>query len=117
MSKSLKTWMIICIFLIICLNANLLQSQDAKERETVKMRIVIQNSSKKEPKSIPIKIYLPPELKREDIISTGGLELKHDSKESVYYVVSKNKIKLHRTASFFIYTTQTKEGTSLRYSL
>ena len=68
------------------------------------MRIVATNPSDEKTNTIPIKVYLPPEIKdREDIIDTGGLELKYDSKECMYYVKKDDvELKPHEVRVFTV---------------
>ena len=98
---------VIVSVLLIYFSTNLLGTEAEAAgpgRETIKMRIVVTNPSAEETKTIPIKVYLPPEIRRkEDIISTGGLELKYDSKESMYYVKKDNiELKPHDVRVFTV---------------
>jgi len=44
------------------------------------------NPSKVRTQRVPIKVYLPQEVKREDIVDLGGLELEYDLNKSLFYV-------------------------------
>jgi hypothetical protein len=53
---------------------------------SVKFRIVALNPSSIKTQRVPVKIYLPQEVKPKDIMDTGGLELNYDAEKSMYYV-------------------------------
>ncbi len=68
----------------------------AEKMDKVVFRINAANPSKEKTQRVPIKAYLPMEVKREDILDKGGLSLKYDKQKSVYYVY-KNDLKLAPT--------------------
>jgi hypothetical protein len=49
-------------------------------------RVSAANPSAKKTQTVPIKAYLPVEIKAEDILDNGGLKSKYDSKKSMYYL-------------------------------
>ncbi|MCK4824568.1 hypothetical protein KA005_52940, partial [bacterium] len=63
------------------------------EPGSVVFRVSAANPSATKTQTVPIKIYLPLEVKAEDILDQGGLELDYDLKKAVYYLY-KNDLKL-----------------------
>jgi len=53
---------------------------------SIVFRIVAVNPSKFKTQKIPVKSYLPPEVKPEDVIDTGGLNLEYDIDQKLWYV-------------------------------
>jgi hypothetical protein len=62
-----------------------LSAADA-EAATVTFKIIAANPSQVRTQRVPIKVYLPEEVKPSDILDLGGLELEFDSERSLYYV-------------------------------
>ncbi len=58
----------------------------ALEAANIRFRIVAVNPSKVRTQRVPIKVYLPEEVKREDILDLGGLDLEFDLTKSLFYV-------------------------------
>lgn len=54
--------------------------------DTIKFKIVTANPSSLKKQRVPIKVYLPEEVKPADILDLGGLNLEFDSEKSLYYV-------------------------------
>ncbi|MDD4957059.1 MAG: hypothetical protein PHH49_07830 [Candidatus Omnitrophica bacterium] len=52
----------------------------------VAAKIVVANPSDTETKDVPVEYHLPPEVKKEDILDTGGLKVDYDVTKSTYYV-------------------------------
>ena len=50
------------------------------------MSVVIMNPSKTKTQSVPIKMYLPEEVKPTDIINPAGLDIEFDTEQSIYYL-------------------------------
>jgi hypothetical protein len=68
---------------------------EGPEREPIKMKIIAQNPSHDDVKTILIKEDLPREVtRREHILSTGGLKLEFDGEKSVFRVRSPGPIRL-----------------------
>ena len=67
-------------------------STDYTHAATVKFRIIAANPSQTRTQRVPIKVYLPEEVKTSDIIDSGGLELEFDSEKSLYYVYRNNMV-------------------------
>jgi hypothetical protein len=61
---------------------------------SVKFRIAIANPSKDRSQKVPVKIYLPMEVKPKDIMDLGGLNLEYDQEKAIYYIYS-NDIELN----------------------
>lgn len=68
-------------------------TEAARTRDTIKIRVTATNPSREDTKKVPVLVYLPPEIEKENILSTGGLQLEYDSKASMYYV-KKDKVEL-----------------------
>ncbi len=56
------------------------------EAATIKFKVVATNPSKLKRQPVPIKVYLPGEVKTTDILGLGGLQLEYDAEKSLYYV-------------------------------
>ena len=54
--------------------------------DSVVFRVSVANPSKEKAQSVPIKVYLPTEVKAEDVLDKGALEIKYDSAKSAYYL-------------------------------
>ena len=54
--------------------------------QTITFKIVAANPSAVKSQRVPIKVYLPEEVKREDINDLAGLKLEYDAEKSLYYV-------------------------------
>jgi hypothetical protein len=57
---------------------------------SVIFKVVAVNPSKTRTQVVPIKIYLPQEVKADDILDLGGLELEFDEQKSIYYLYKSN---------------------------
>src|SRR3989338_2898711 len=60
---------------------------------SVTLRVVAVNPSEDSEQSVPIKVYLPVEVKPEDIIYKGDLEIAYDTQQGSYYVFGDYAIK------------------------
>lgn len=58
----------------------------AEKRDPVTISVVVANPSKEKSHTIPIKIDLPQEVKPEDILEKGELELQYDDQKSSYFL-------------------------------
>lgn len=58
--------------------------------ENVKLDIVAQNSSETESQPLPVRYYLSEDVKINDIIDPGGLDVGFDFEKSLYYVYKDN---------------------------
>lgn len=56
------------------------------EAANIRFKIVAVNPSKVRAQRVPIKVYLPQEVKREDIVDLAGLNLEYDLTNSLFYV-------------------------------
>ncbi len=61
----------------------------AVEREPVTISVVAANPSKEKTQTIPVKIDLPQEVKPEDILEKGELEVQYDDARSTYFLFNK----------------------------
>ncbi len=59
---------------------------EAAAGKTVVLKIEVSNSSKTETRTIPVAYYLPPEVRKDDIIDSKELEPRLDFERSVYYL-------------------------------
>lgn len=50
------------------------------------LKIVVVNPSKSEPQKVPVKVYLPKEVKPQDVLSRGDLDIAFDNQQGSYYV-------------------------------
>ena len=56
------------------------------EREPMTMKVVAVNPSADKPKTVPVRIDLPQEIRPTDIIDHGDLQVEYDTERSLYYV-------------------------------
>lgn len=56
------------------------------EREPMTLKVVAVNPSTEKPKTVPVRIDLPQEIKPNDIVDHGELEVEYDTERSLYYV-------------------------------
>lgn len=68
---------------------------------SVRFRIVALNPSSVKTQSVPLKVYLPVEIKPQDVIDSGGLNLEYDSDKSLYYVYKDGVILKPRQTKIF----------------
>ncbi len=54
--------------------------------EPISFRVVAVNPSSTKTQQVPVKIYLPQEVKPQDVIESGGLQLEYDDQRSSYYI-------------------------------
>ena len=52
----------------------------------VRFKIVAVNPSKVRTQRVPIRVYLPEEVKPGDVVDLGGLNIEFDAQKSLYYV-------------------------------
>ncbi|MBN3037992.1 MAG: hypothetical protein JW869_01085 [Candidatus Omnitrophica bacterium] len=71
-------------FLYISLIASVVST--AGPQESIIFKVSAANPSQTKTQSVPIEVYLPPEVKKDDVLNTAGLELKYDSEKSAYYL-------------------------------
>ena len=63
-------------------------SQSA-EKEPVTISVVAANPSKEKTQTMPVKIDLPQEIKPEDILEKGDLDVQYDDQRSIYFLFNK----------------------------
>lgn len=68
--------------------------------ENVNMRLVFTNPSETSEQNDLIKYYLPPELKKSDIIDTAGLKVDYDSNRGLLYVHKDQALKPKESVKF-----------------
>lgn len=60
---------------------------------SITLRVVALNPSDESEQTVPIKVYLPMEVKPEDVIYKGDLEIAYDTQQGSYYVFGDYSIK------------------------
>lgn len=80
--------LIICFLVsVICLlTHDAIRTTHYACAETVKLKMIVANPSETEVKTIPVKFYLPKEIKPEDIIDREKFEIGYDFEKSLYYI-------------------------------
>jgi len=53
---------------------------------SVKLKAIVANPSETEAKTVPVKFYLPKEIRPEDVTDRGRFEIGYDPEKSLYYV-------------------------------
>jgi len=89
MSLRTKGMKILSCFFVFLLSCFLTATAFA----SVTLRVVAVNPSEDSEQSVPIKVYLPVEVKPEDIIYKGDLEIAYDTQQGSYYVFGDYAIK------------------------
>jgi hypothetical protein len=80
--KITKGVALVFTFLLFCFSALLLSQAQA----SITLRVVAANPSDEINQSVPIKVYLPMEVKPEDIIYKDDLGVAYDTQQGSYYV-------------------------------
>lgn len=86
------TWMSIKVFILSALlllpelPAAYAFAANTQDSEPVTLRVVAVNPSTEKAQSVPVRIDLPSELKPDDVIDRGGLDLEFDDNRSIYYM-------------------------------
>lgn len=75
-------FIVLCVSLLGILASNDLYAQTA----SVRFKIIAANPSNVRRQRVPIKVYLPQEVKPQDVVDLGGLQLEFDAERSLYYV-------------------------------
>lgn len=68
--------------------------------ENVNMKLVFKNPSETNERSDLIKYYLPPEIKKSDIIDSAGLKIEYDSGRGLLYVYKDQPLKPKESVEF-----------------
>lgn len=84
---------------IICAVLSAAGSAPVQAAETLIMNLKLQNDSA-DPKTSPIVHYLPPELSKEDVIETAGLQLRYDDKRSALYLFGEVSLEPKTSADY-----------------
>ena len=74
------------VMLLVFFVLSLVPALKAFSADNLRFKIIAANPSKVKTQKVPIKVYLPEELKPEDVVGLGGLSLEFDSEKSLYYV-------------------------------
>lgn len=81
----MKTLTIILVLIISTLGYPIIGSIEVSA--SVVLKILVENPSKTEPQTVPVKVYLPKEVNpKTDIIDLGDLKLNYDAATGTYYV-------------------------------
>ena len=81
MKKSKFYFFIFCLLSsVFCL---LLSEAEAK---SIVMKVLVVNPSKERAQTVPIKSYLPQEIKSEDVLDKGDFKLDYDVERGLYYI-------------------------------
>ncbi len=80
--------LLICILSLVFVlgPGSLVTGQETASKEPIEMSVVIMNPSKTKTQSVPIKMYLPTEVKPTDIVNPAGLDVEFDTDQSIYYL-------------------------------
>ncbi len=62
-------------------------------QSAIVLRIVLVNPSKEEAQIVPVKVYLPKEVKSQDVLNKGDLDIAYDSQQGSYYVYGEYDLK------------------------
>lgn len=73
----LKTWILLVLVIFLCASY---------AEANIVLRAIVANPSKATKRTIPFRAVLPKEIKPENVVDTGDLELAYDPKEGAYYV-------------------------------
>ena len=68
--------------------------------EHVTLNVVALNSTDERKEGMPVVQYLPPEVKKEDVIDTGGMKLVYDEEKSIYSLRSKVNLNPKESVTF-----------------
>jgi len=77
-----------CIFLLLFSMLIFIHAE-----ASITLRVVAVNPSEDSNQTVPIKVYLPLEVKPEDVIYKGDLEIAYDTQQGSYYVFGDFEIK------------------------
>lgn len=69
---------------------------------SIAVRALVANPSETTKRKVPFKSYLPKEIKPENVIDAGGLEIGFDPKEGVYYVYKDYELEPKETVAIEI---------------
>jgi len=83
--KMRVTFFVLC-FLLFCASA----------QANISLRIVAVNPADSE-QTVPVRVYLPMEVKPEDVVYKGDLEIAYDSQQGSYYVFGEYQLKPKET--------------------
>jgi hypothetical protein len=85
----MKKFLLLTVFFVVSSTLLLGSKVFSAERGNVNLKVVAVNPSTEKAQTVEINNYLPPEATPENVISTGGLELKYDAREQTLYVYKK----------------------------
>lgn len=81
-----KRILLITLFLSLFLTYDAIRTTHNAYAEAVKLKMIVANPSETEVKTVPVKFYVPKEIKPEDITNRGKFEVGYDFEKSLYYV-------------------------------
>ena len=80
----MKTLRVLLLFFLVCASTPVLAG--IAMGASVIMKIQVENPSKTDSQTVPVKVYLPKEVSPKDIIDLGDLKLDYDPETGLYYV-------------------------------
>jgi len=84
------------ILILFCSNA----CAEGDFAENIMFRVTAANPSELKSQKVPIEVYLPKEIKKEDVLDTGGLEIDYDAEKKAFYLF-KNDLELEPKETIF----------------
>jgi len=80
----MKTLRVLLLFFLVCASTPVLAG--IAMGASVIMKMQVENPSKTDSQTVPVKVYLPKEVSPKDIIDLGDLKLDYDPETGLYYV-------------------------------
>jgi len=65
----------------------------ASVQASIVLKVMVANPSREQVQKVPLKTYLPKEVKPEDILEKGDLEIAYDTQQGSYYVYAEYELK------------------------
>ena len=84
--RSARVFLFLTSLFLVFSETALSVSANFSDEKLVKLRVTAINPSKAKMQSAQVKIYLPEEVKPQDIVEKGELEVNYDTDKSLYYV-------------------------------
>lgn len=94
-------------FLLISISFCLLSSvfcflPSEVDAESIVMKILVVNPSKDRSQTVPIKSYLPKEIKEGDVLDKGDFKLDYDIQRGLYYIFKDVELKPTESAAYVV---------------
>lgn len=107
------------LFLFFCLLFSVFCFLSSDAFANIVLRAIVANPSKATKRTIPFRAVLPKEIKPENVVDTGDLELAYDPKEGAYYVFKEYELGPNEAVTIEIeledvWKISSKETSSLR---